>query len=344
MAVIMTTAVQAQTIPSWAMPNAWSVGITLAQWIMKDRRQVFYVEVTAEGADLEQARQSALRMAVERAVGTLVTSETEVRDLRIRRDDIITYASGYVDNYELVQSQTVRGRTQVQMQVWVSHNRLANRLLNESRAAGRVEGGRISEQIRSLQHERESGDRVLGSVLRDFPQRSFDIDLLPTQVVVDNQRQAWLNVRFNLRWNPRYLESLSIAVRAINQRNDCGSWWRVCQAEAVIGTGDVTAYMDDQVAWNMFLREMISSRPQVQIAILDSAGQVRTRDCYSVKELDQSEYTPWRFVDVEPGRVRVNHFRSTTVTAHMPLVSDARDLDRVQIRVIRASECESKPR
>lgn len=339
-AVLATNAV-AQTIPQWLMPSPWSIGITLAQWLSKDNgRKLFYVEVTAEGTDLEQARQSAFRMAVERAVGTVVVSETEVRNLRIRRDEIITYASGYVDDYELVQTQTLDNRTQVRMKVWVSHNKLANRLLNESRAAGQVEGGRISEQIRSLQHERQTGDQLLLTVLRDFPRRSFDVEMLPTRVTVDNQRTPWLAVRFNLKWNKDYIESLATAIRSINQRSNCGGWFQSeCRAEVIIGGGGAVAYMDDQVAWNLFLKEMIMSRPKLEVRILDTNGQMRFRQCYGVKELDQSDYSPWRFADIESGRVRVNHWRSTVVETNLPLVNDARNLDRAEVRVVRGSEC-----
>ena len=89
----------------------WSLGIHLYQWMSRDQKKVLYVEVMAEGADLEAARQSAFRMAVERAVGVIVSSETEVRDQKIRRDDIITYASGFVSDYKLVDQAQRGGRT-----------------------------------------------------------------------------------------------------------------------------------------------------------------------------------------------------------------------------------------
>lgn len=330
----------AQSIPQWLIPSPWSVGITLAQWLSKENRKIFYVEVTAEGADLEQARQSAFRMAVERAVGTVVSAESESHNARLRRDEIITYASGYVDNYELVQSQTLNNRTQVRMKVWVSHNKLANRLLNESRSAGQVEGGRIAEQIRSLQHERQSGDQLLLSVLKDFPRRSFDVEMLPTRVTVDRDRTPWLAVRFNLKWNKDYVDSLATAIRSINQKNNCGGVFQGdCRAETVIGGGGAVAYMDDQVAWNLFLREMVMSRPKLEVRILDTSGQLRFRQCYGVRELDQSDYSPWRFVDVESGRVRVNHWRNTVVETNLPLVNDPRNLDRAEVRVVRAQDC-----
>jgi hypothetical protein len=129
-------------------------------------------KLIGEGATAEQARQQGFRLAVEHAVGTVVASETEVRNDRQARDEIITYASGYVDRFEVVEQQRVGNRVLVNMKVWVRPSRIANRLLNRSATAGGVEGGRISTQIQTLQHERTSGDRLLKSVLADYPKTS----------------------------------------------------------------------------------------------------------------------------------------------------------------------------
>jgi len=82
LAALMLTAVSPTTAATGLelfLKVPWSLGIHLFKWMNKDDKKVLYVEVTAEGADLESARQSAFRMAVERAVGVIVSSETEVR-------------------------------------------------------------------------------------------------------------------------------------------------------------------------------------------------------------------------------------------------------------------------
>ena len=322
------------------MPSPWTIGITLAQWLSKDSKKILYVEVTAEGADLEQARQSAFRMAVERAIGTVVASETESTNGRLGRDEIITYASGYVDDYQLVETNQVNGRTQVKMKVWVSHNKLANRLLNQSQTAGTIEGGKIAEQIRSVHHERTQGDRLIGTVLKDFPARSFDVVLRQTRVTMDPDRRPILHVEFDLAWNRHYIDSLAVAIKSINQRNDCGNWFGDCRATTIIGGGGAVAGMDDSSAWHLMHGAMVISRPTILLRVLDTDNQVRFRQCVSVKELDHSDYAVWRYVDVEPGRIRVNHDRRKRITVPLDLSNiDAKNLDKVDIKVVRNSSC-----
>lgn len=319
----------------------WSLGIHVYQWMTREQKRVLYVEVMAEGENLEAARQSALRMAVERAVGVIVSSETEVQNQRIRRDDIITYASGFVHDYRLV-DQTQRGsRTWVKMQVWVSHSSLRDRLLNESRDAARVEGGRISQQIESFQHSRQSGDRVLASVLQDFPQRAFDISVEPTRVVVDAQRNTFLQVSFVMSWNSHYITSLQEAVSTINQRKDCGGWFNRCQnLEAVISVGGTTGYFDDRAAFDLMHRHTLISQPMVEISILDTQNRPVVRECWDFQPLSQSQYTNAPFVDLGGNRVIITPGTRNRADVFVPLTNlPVRNLDRVDVRAVRAADC-----
>jgi hypothetical protein len=320
----------------------WSLGIHLYQWISKDQKKVMYVEVMTEGADLETARQSAFRMSVERAVGVIVSSETEVRDQRIRRDEIITYASGFVSDYKLVDQTQRNGRTWVKMQVWVSHSALRDRLLNESRGSGQIEGGRISEQIQSFKHSRESGDRLLESVLADYPQRAFDIAVEPTRVQVDSQRNAYLQISFRMNWNADYSRSLQQAIKAINQRTDCGGWFNICNNyETVITVGSTTSFFDDRVAFDLMHRHMLISRPTLEIRMLDNYDRTVTRECWDFHPLTQNQYTNTPLVDLGGNRVMVSlGGRGVRGDIFLPLNGlPTKNLDRVDIRAIRSAQC-----
>ena len=346
LAALMITAVAPATAATGLelfLKVPWSLGIHLFQWMNRDQKKVLYVEVMAEGADLETARHSGFRMSVERAVGVIVSSETEVRDQRIRRDEIITYASGFVSDYKLVDQTQRSGRTLIKMQVWVSHSALRDRLLNESRGSGQIEGGRISEQIQSFKHSRESGDRLLESVLVDYPQRAFDIVMQPTQVIVDNDRRMFLVVPFTMTWNGHYITSLKEAVKTINQRTDCGGWLSICQnLQSRIQVGDVTSYFDDQVAALAMQRHMITSRPVLETTLFDSQGRAVARECYSLPELTQDQYVHRPFVG---GFDRGGHgvlIWNRQVSAHITIHLDplpVKNLDRVDIRAVRQAQC-----
>lgn len=351
--VIATTAippVMAQTsLMQVLKPSPWSIGITLIQWAMKDREKVLYIEVTAEGTDLEEARRSAFRMAVERAVGTVISSESQAQSGRLVQDEIITYASGYVRDYQLVETNHLGDRVQVKMKIWVASNKLANRLLNRSQADGTIEGGKISQQIESLQYERASGDRLLLSVLKDYPYRAFDVRVLPTQVVMDQNRNPVLQIITEISWNRNYLDSIATAVRAINQRQDCDRFLRPshCDRATVhIRTGDGQAWMDDEVAWNLFLREMVISKPKLQIDIINTGRtMIAFRQCWGVNELDQENYSSWRYVDVDAGRVRINSGAKQRFITHLPLNTLGvlpRDLDSVEVKIVRKQDCRYK--
>jgi hypothetical protein len=319
----------------------WSLGIHLYQWMNRDNRKVLYVEVTAEGADLEHARQSAYRMAVERAVGVIISSETVVRDQRISRDEIITYASGFVHDFRLV-DQIQRGdRTWVKMQVWVSHSTLMNRLLNQSRDSGVIEGGRISEQIDSFRHSRESGDRLLTTVLNDYPGQAFDLRMGNTRVIVDSNRATFLQVPFVMGWNKDYISSLQEAVRTINQRTDCGGWFSVCNnLQSTISVGGVTAYFDDAVSYDLMHKHTLISRPVLELTLFDSSNRAVFRDCWNLPELTQDQYTTRPFVDLGGYRVVISPDRSISSNIFVPLDKlPVRSLDRAEIRPIRQNQC-----
>ena len=332
--------------PQWLMPNAWTIGIHLAQWLMKEQKKVFYVEVTSQGRDLREAREQAFRMAVEQAVGSVISSDTRVQLGRIQRDEIIVYSAGFVEDFELVDQRRVGSDVQVKMRVWVSHNKLANRLLSESRAAGQVEGGRISEQIQSYQHERATADRLLASVLDDYPRRAFDMSVGNTRVIVDHQRRTQLQVPVTVSWSQHYVDSLAEAVRVINQRADCRpvSYWnrhQECQARSRISVKGVVSYFDDDVAWQMMHREAVASRPQILLRVRDTQDRVRYQGCNGVGELDHHlHYTRDNFVMFDGTNVVISHMlrREFRLLVDIDAVSSA-GLDRAEAEIVRLNQC-----
>jgi len=337
---------RAQSLPSLVVdmftPTLWSVGITLARWMMKEERKVFYVEVTAQGRDFKEAQDQAMRMAVERAVGAVVSSAGTTVGGQLTKDEIIVYSAGYVDNHEVVEHQTVGNLYQIRMRIWVSHSKLANRLLGESRADASIEGGRISTQIQSFQKERAAGDAVLMSVLQDFPARSFRVTVGRTRVLVDDQRRSWLQVPFVLAWDQNYVTSLAEAIRVINQRSDCDSWLSQCQnrVAAQISVGKTRGWFDDTVAHDNMHREMVIRRPQVRLKLLDSRGQQRFVQCYSLSELDHSNYTNWNFVSVGGMQIVVNADRVKNANINLEIGNlPVQSLDSAEIDIVRFDDC-----
>ena len=118
----------------WWMPSPISVAITVGQWLMKDREQVYYLQVRAQGRDEKHARNQAFRLAVEQAIGALVLAETEVRRGNVERNDVISYSSGFVHDFKILEQRTVNGVHEIVVDVWVARSHLADRLLSTIRS------------------------------------------------------------------------------------------------------------------------------------------------------------------------------------------------------------------
>lgn len=344
---VLAQSAHAQSVMPLIVPSPLGVVLTVGQWMMTpDKRKVYYVEVQSQAATFEAAKNEAFRLAVENAVGSLILSETEVRNNRIVRDEIISYASGYVDRFNIIDRQESNNQVTLKMKVWVAHSALSNRLLNESRAAGQVEGERVSAQIQTFKQQRQAGDRVLTTVLNDYPKRAFNIGVLPTKVLVDRNRTPQLYVAFDVSWNQNYLDSLAEAVRVIGQRTECKAWLNNCPQLHTIQvampgfSSNTNAWFDDSVAWDIMHAQMVQSRPAFQVIIRNPANQVQFRECLYAPELDQSGYRPWYFVDIGPGKVTVNGYRSKRFEGYIDISNmPVQQFDRVEVTMVRGNQC-----
>jgi hypothetical protein len=324
--------------PKHMVPSPLGIALTLGQWLMKDRTEAYYVRVKSSGDTEQQARENGFRLATNLAVGSLVLSETRVTDGEVAAHDIINYSSGFIHDFRILSTSTSNGSVTVEMDVWVSKSLIADRVLNVSRDRAQVEGGRISAQIQSWQQERATGDRVLETVLADYPRRAFDISVGQTRVVANEQRKTFLVVPVNLSWNQTYVASLTEALRTVNHRPDCGGWFSACQSPYVVKAPGVTAhFMDDRVYW-IFDRHVYRSNPQVMMTILDQSGRPQYRDCFAVPEIGQ-EYSPWKFIEMGP-MIQIQDWRNKRHSLWVELGSlPVANLDRIEVTVVRVDQC-----
>ena len=267
-------------------PSPLGIVLTVGQWIfLTDNKRVYYIEVAGRGPTEQQARNNGFRLAVEQALGTLISSETEVQNGRIVRDEIISYAAGFVDRFEIVSTRTVDNEVEVAMKVWVGRSALADRLLNRSEKSGEVDGATASVRLQTLNQERATGDAILQQVLNDFPKRAFDIDLKPADVLRHN-RSARMELTFTLSWNKDYLRSLWTALEATSQRTSNPVTSIYLASGGWFGGFGGQARFDDTHKWSLLVNRMVGIRPAVLATVRGAHRQVLYSACYTYQELD----------------------------------------------------------
>jgi hypothetical protein len=327
-------------------PSPVSAILNIGSWILSaNKKKLFEIEVQAKAQTFEQAKKEGFRLAVEHAVGNFILSETEVNSSRMKRDEIITYASGFVDRFEILERTETPSGVLVSMRVWVAHSSIAQRLLNKSESTVDLEGPRVQAKVETYQEYRTNADRVLGAVLNDYPQRAFDIHLENSQVTLDTQRQPYVTVPFLVRWNEKYLASLVETVQRINPKPECASWGRQCNTRSTIIvrvnsiTANPQAWFDDDVTWNVMFQRMVLIGPMYLVVIHDQTGREQIRQCYPARELDGLEYRSQYFLEAGAGKVAVNGQMIQRIRLVLPIQTNLGSMGRIDVKIVPKKDC-----
>ena len=94
----------------------------------------------------DRAIENALRTAVERVVGTMVDSDSLVKDNDLLSDKIYTQTTGYISNYKILSesSDTDSNIYSVKVEASVKEGNLSNDLKSLGVLIHRMEGGRAA--------------------------------------------------------------------------------------------------------------------------------------------------------------------------------------------------------
>jgi hypothetical protein len=185
---------------------------------------------------------------------------------------------------------------------------------------------------------------VLDAVLRDYPQRAFDVMLEPAQVTLDAYRQPQVTVPFVLRWNEKYLKSFSETIERISKPG-CGTMFNQCTARTSVVVrvnavaADPRGWFDDDITWDVMFKRMVLSRPMYRVTVFDQSSNLLTRQCYPARELDGLEYRPRYFVDIGPGNVAINGQMVKRLQAPLPPGINIGNMGRVEVSVVTQSQC-----
>lgn len=179
------------------------------------------IRIVGAGPTYNDALQNAFKVAIEYKVGLVLLNETESKNQNLVRDEIISYSSGYVDNFRVLSNEFKNNLVLLTVDVFVSDSKLANRLLSKPSSTNVFEGLRHSTQIESYMEEREKGDKLLVTVLNDYPYRAYNIEQKPYQIYVDEQRNVLIKIPYRLTWNNNYLVALREAMGILQ---DIGPW------------------------------------------------------------------------------------------------------------------------
>lgn len=288
---------------------------------------------------MAEARQQGFRLAVEQVIGTVIASETHAQNQQMVRDEIVTYASGFVDRFEIQEAIHGSGWVRLRMQVWVKRTDIAGRLLHQGAVANAVDGQQIATQIQTHQQQAAQGDALLRLVMQDYPNRAFDLQHEPVRVILDSNRDANLSVTVSTRWSHTYMEALDQALRAVNPNPRCASWFFNCRGlmphvemgwRAMSRSG---AWFNDRVSYEE-IRRPLEDTVIVYRLVLVMRGQAPKTFCFL------PEWKGHKMFLLDTNRVHIDGYDRVRQTLSLNLRSFPIDrLLETQIDIVPQNQC-----
>jgi hypothetical protein len=291
--------------------------IRIALNLGSGRQDYVQVDVVSQGSTAEQARLEGFRTAVNQAVGSVVTTQTQTQNQRLTRDEIINYSSGFVDRFEILEQQDQGNRVQLKMRVWVAESRLAHRLLGQSYDSQQVPGGRIGAQVETLLEERQQGDRLIEAVMADYPHRAFDVQVGKSSVKFDDYRRASIVTDVTIRWDRRFTDAVRDTLRRTND--------------------------PAKRAW--VYQQAVVREPTIQLAAVDSHGTVLQKECrtFTISPDNTGFHRPTRYLLLWNNN---NVFFDTGYRVGGDLTLNfgqdtqrLKQVDRIQVKILSQKDC-----
>lgn len=332
----------AHAIPDWIIPSPITIAIQVGRWMMSQDKQeeVYYIRVQSKGATETEARNEAFRLSVDQAVGSLLVSETKIENGNLQSHETINYSSGYIHDFKYVNIH--RGNEVVlQVDVWVKKSKIAERISLKNQAQGKLEGGRIAESFRSLAEQNLAGDKLLQSILSDFPERALNINITNIEYI-NEQRVPVLKVNFDVWWKPKYIQSLEEILENVGQKRRTS---RDGNGPGVSVRGqfrcdgyfcDDRHYATDLAMQDLVWRELYGKKTQVLITILDTHNQPVYQTCAWWDNMQGNSYGRnqlYEYTTIYKEAYLQNHFKLDLSN------QDISKMDRVDLQTVRVETC-----
>jgi hypothetical protein len=162
--------------------------------------------VSGQGKTLEEAKQNALRSAIEQAFGTFISSKTEILNDNLVKDEIVSVANGNIQKFEIISEvQIPNGDYATSLKATVSVTKLTSFVESKGVVAdfkGSILAANVKQQMLNEQNEIKSLGNIVNTC-KEILDLSCDFEIIrgePSQINNDNNQWAVpieINVKFN---------------------------------------------------------------------------------------------------------------------------------------------------
>jgi hypothetical protein len=303
------------------------------------------IRVEGIGNTLQQAKDNAFKTAVELQVGFVIVNELESKDNKLTRNDIINYSAGYVDSYKIISTNTYDNKVVVIVDVNVSSSKIADRILGTSTDPKLFDNVKHSTQYETYVNSKHKGDKLLTSVLNDYPRKAFTVTQSQHKFGVDVYRNAFIEISFQLKWNYNYIVSFNEALSLLEDGSN--GLLKPSPANIVVMAKDPKDYVlgkkthfkfNDVFTFDTVKQRFDENIPKLQLTIYNQNNSIFYKKCY----------TPDSFTGRKPGLYSMgdtlivygNQTENNIIRIHLSNTGEAlRFIERLELNVVGNESC-----
>ena len=199
----------------------------------QDENKNVSITVSGSGKTLDDAKQSALRSAIEQAYGSFISTKTEILNDQVVADQMVSVSSGNIQSYEMLnESQLPDGTWGITLKALVSISKLTS-FVESKGIAIEIKGGmfalNIKQQLLNEQGEIKAVSEMVG-LLHEPMQISFDYVIKSSDPIsTDEESKNW---------------EIPLVVTATTNKNSdfCANYCIKTLAALSLSTEEVTSY------------------------------------------------------------------------------------------------------
>ncbi len=303
------------------------------------------IRVQGIGDTLQQAKDNAFKTAVELQIGSVLVTESESKNNKLVRNEIINYSAGYVDNYVIVDTSRHNGKILITADVYVSSSKIADRILGTSTNPKLFDNDTLSTRYETYIQSKQNGDKLLNSLLNDYPRRAYIVTQYQHRLGVDAMRNPFIDVEFKFNWNYNYIQSFNEVMSLI--QDGTGSLFRASPGNIIVMAKDPKDYVFGKKSHykfnDVFIIDTINKKfdnhiPRIQLTIYNQNNKILFSDCHIPESF--TGRMPGLYSSGDTLIIYGNRVENNIIRIHLANMSEAlRSIERLELNVVGHESC-----
>ncbi len=257
-----------------------------------ENSNALFVRAEGVGDSEAAAREQALKNAIERAYGLVVTSETSIDRGRLKDEGIISLTAGFIQRFEVVKTEKAgAARVRVTVDALVSRAALASRYVDyfQGKSERPVASDSLYYKAKTILDQRQASLRLLADLLSQYPANTFRIKTGEASVEVDGQSKIFLKLPTQIQWSEPYLQALR-EFAGSQASDDCSrirQRHQHCHFNLQVFVNGWRSESYARMVFDdaKFVQQLVNRYKPViglRVSLLDASGRSVHRDCFRI--------------------------------------------------------------